>query len=271
MRIARDLLATGATAGLLLATLVACGTDPAAVVASATADPGVQRLRIEVLSTQPHDTTAFTEGLEVDGGQLYESTGLEGRSTIQRSDLASGAVQARQALAPDLFGEGVTLAGDRLWQLTWTSGMAISRDPRSLAETGRVSYDGEGWGLCAQPDRLVMSNGSSTLTFRDRTTFAVLGTVDVTASGAPLNRLNELECTPDGQVWANVWQTDRIVRIAPGSGRVTAIVDASGLLTAQQAASADVLNGIAALPGTDEFLVTGKLWPTVFTVRFVPA
>lgn len=271
MRIARDLVASCAAAGLVLATLVACGTDPAAVVASATAGPGVQRLRTEVVSTRPHDTTAFTEGLEVDDGQLYESTGLEGRSTIQRSDLASGAVQARQGLAPDLFGEGVTLAGDRLWQLTWKSGVAIFRDPRSLVETGRVSYDGEGWGLCAQPDRLVMSNGSSTLTFRDRTTFAVLGTVDVTASGVPLTRLNELECTPDRQVWANVWQTDQIVRIDPGSGHVTAIVDASGLLTPRQAASADVLNGIAALPGTDEFLVTGKLWPTVFTVRFVPA
>lgn len=258
--------------GLALATLAACGTaDPMATVASTTADAGVQQLRIEVVSTAPHDTTAFTEGLEVDAGQLYESTGLEGRSTIQRSNLAGGAVLARQELAPDLFGEGVTLAGDRLWQLTWKNGQAIARDPQTLAETGRVSFDGEGWGLCAQPDRLVMSNGSSTLTFRDRTTFAVLGTVDVTAAGTALTQLNELECTPDGQVWANVWQTNEIVRIDPASGHVTGVVDASGLLTPQQAAGADVLNGIAALPGTDEFLVTGKLWPTTFTVRFVPS
>jgi glutamine cyclotransferase len=259
-------------ASLLMVGLSACGSDdPGSTVASAASDATIEQLRVEVISTTPHDTTAFTEGLEVDGAQVYESTGLEGRSAITRSDLATGAVQARQELAPDLFGEGVTLAGDRLWQLTWKKGTAISRDPQTLAETGRARYDGEGWGLCAQPDRLVMSNGTATLTFRDRTTFAVLGTVDVTAAGTPLTRINELECTRDGQVWANVWQTDQIVRIDPTTGHVTAVVDAAGLLTPAQARSADVLNGIAALPGTDEFLVTGKLWPTTFTVRFVPA
>lgn len=259
-------------ASLALGTLVACGSDNGAdVVAASATDTAVQVMRVEVVSSAPHDTSAFTQGLEVDGGQLYEGTGLEGRSSIQRSDLATGAVQARQELDPSFFGEGLTLAGDRLWQLTWKNGVAIARDPQTLAETGRVDYEGEGWGLCAQPDRLVMSDGSDTLTFRDRTTFAVLGTVDVTAAGTPLTELNELECTPDGQVWANVWRTDQIVRIDPGSGHVTAVVDAAGLLTPEQASGADVLNGIAALPGTDEFLVTGKLWPTVFTVRFVPS
>jgi glutamine cyclotransferase len=257
---------------LVLVGLSACGSqDPAAVLTSSSSDPGIEQLRVEVVSTSVHDATAFTQGLEVDDGQLYEGTGLEGRSSVRRTDLATGTVQARQELAPDVFGEGVTLAGDRLWQLTWKNGVAIARDPQTLAETGRAAYDGEGWGLCAQPDRLVMSNGSATLTFRDRTTFAVLGTVDVTAAGTPLTEINELECTPDGQVWANVWKTDQIVRIDPGAGHVTAVVDATGLLTPEQAGSADVLNGIAALPGTDEFLVTGKLWPTVFTVRFVPA
>ena len=259
-------------ASLVLVGASACRSSTAAdVVASSAADPGIEQLRVEVVGTAPHDPGAFTEGLELDGGQLYESTGLEGRSAITRGDPATGAPQARQELDHALFGEGVTLAGDRLWQLTWKNGVAISRDPQTLAETGRASFDGEGWGLCAQPDRLVMSNGSATLTFRDRTTFAVLGTVDVTAAGTPLTRINELECTPDGQVWANVWQTDQIVRIDPTTGHVTAVVDASGLLTPGQAAAADVLNGIAALPGTDEFLVTGKLWPTVFTVRFVAA
>lgn len=230
----------------------------------------LQQLTVDVVSSRPHEPTAFTQGLEIDGGELYESTGLRGRSYVQRSDLATGRVLARRDLPEDLFGEGITVAGDRLWQITWQSHLAIARDPLTLAEKGRAAYEGEGWGLCAQPDRLVMSNGSATLTFRDRATFAVLSTVTVTADGAPVSKLNELECTPDGQVWANVWQTDQILRIDPRTGHVTATVDASGLLTPAQARDADVLNGIAAIPGTDRFLVTGKLWPTTFEVRFVP-
>lgn len=222
------------------------------------------------MSTRPHETTAFTQGLEIVGGSLYESTGLRGRSYVQRSDLATGRVLARRDLPDNLFGEGITVAGDRLWEITWQSHVAIARDPLTLAETGRVTYQGEGWGLCAQPDRLVMSNGTATLTFRDRTTFAATSTVTVTADGSPVKDLNELECTPDGQVWANVWQTNQIIRIDPRTGHVTATVDASGLLNPTQARDADVLNGIAALPGTDRFLITGKLWPTMFVVRFVP-
>lgn len=229
----------------------------------------IQQLTVVVISTRPHERTAFTQGLEIDGGDLYESTGLRGRSYVQRSDLASGGVQARRDLPEDLFGEGITVAGDRLWQITWQSHLAIARDPLTLAEKGRATYDGEGWGLCTQPDRLVMSNGTATLTFRDRTTFAALSTVTVTADGSPVEELNELECTPDGQVWANVWQTNQILRIDPRTGNVTATVDASGLLDPAQARDADVLNGIAAIPGTDRFLVTGKLWPTIFEVRFV--
>ncbi|MQY15233.1 hypothetical protein SRB5_54120 [Streptomyces sp. RB5] len=175
---------------------------------------------------------------------------------------------------PDaLFGEGITLAGDRVWQLTWQNGVALERDAASLKERRRVPYKGEGWGLCHQsaPDRLVMSDGSSNLTFRDPRTFAVNGTIAVREGSRPVRNLNELECTPDGAVYANIWQTDRIIRIDPASGKVTASVDATGLLTpAERAAGADVLNGIASIPGTDEFWVTGKLWPKLFRVRFVP-
>jgi len=257
-----------AALGGVLALVGACSapTPPPLQPSTATS---VQRLVVQVVNTRPHDTSAFTQGLEVVDGQLYEGTGLTGRSTIQRSSLADGTVAARQDLPPDFFGEGITVAGPRLWQLTWRNGIAIARDRQSLVELGRVSYRGEGWGLCAQPDRLVMSNGSATLTFRDPVSFAATGSVDVTLDGNALTQLNELECTPDGQVWANVWQTEEIVRIDPSSGAVTAVVDAAGLLDAAPRSSADVLNGIAAIPGTDEFLLTGKLWPTVFTVRFV--
>lgn len=234
------------------------------------------RLRAEVLATIPHDPTAFTQGLELVDGVLYEGTGLEGRSTIRTVDPDTGAVERTAALAPELFGEGITVAGDTIWQLTWQNGVAIRRDRATLAETGRADYDGEGWGLCHDPgaDRLIMSDGTDLLTFRDVRTFAVTGEVRVRdADGKPVTRLNELECVPgqDGgrQVYANVWQTDEIVRIDPADGRVTATVDLAGLLPEEDRAGTDVLNGIAHVPGTDEFLVTGKLWPSMFRVRFV--
>lgn len=229
----------------------------------------VPRLHVEVQAARPHDPAAFTEGLEVSGGELLEGTGLAGRSYISARDLDTGVERVRIPLPDEMFGEGITVAGDRVWQLTWKDGVAFARDRATLEERSRATYDGEGWGLCAQPDRLVMSNGTDTLTFRDRETFAALGTVAVTLDGRPLDQLNELECTADGMVYANVWQTTDIVRIDPATGAVVAVIDASGLLTAQQQASADVLNGIAAIPGTDRFLITGKLYPTIFDVRFV--
>ncbi|RJQ82540.1 glutaminyl-peptide cyclotransferase [Pseudonocardiaceae bacterium YIM PH 21723] len=216
------------------------------------------RLRPEVLETRRHDPSAFTQGLDLRDDQLFEGTGLVGDSRIVR-----GADTVR--LPGEVFGEGVAVVGAELWQLTWQDGIAFRRSTGTLAELGRVRYDGEGWGLCYQPsqDRLIMSDGSSRLTFRDPRSFAVLGSVETGVS-----RLNELDCAGD-VVWANVWQTDEIVRIDPGSGRVTAVVDASGL--PEPARSSDnVLNGIAAIPGTDEFWLTGKRWTGLYRVRFVP-
>jgi glutamine cyclotransferase len=178
----------------------------------------------------------------------------------------------RAALPSPLFGEGVTVVGPILWQLTWKNGLAIQRDPATLAEQRRVPYPGEGWGLCYQRahDRLVMSDGSPTLTFRDPRTFAETARVNVRSGDQLYGRVNELECVGD-TVYANIWQTDTIVRINPASGQVTGTVDASGLLNATERGRTDVLNGIAAVPGTDQFLLTGKLWPKMFRVRFVPA
>ncbi len=227
------------------------------------------RLRADVLATLPHDRAAFTQGLELDGGVLYEGTGLEGKSSMRATDPDTGDVETRTALPADMFGEGITVVGDTIWQLTWRDGVAIRRDRATLAETGRTTYDGEGWGICHDGSRLIMSDGTDRLTFRDPATFATTGDVHVTdADGRPVDQLNELECV-DGAVYANVWQTDRIVRIDPRTGEVDATVDLTGLLPAADRANADVLNGIAAIPGTDQFLVTGKLWPTMFRVRFV--
>ncbi|WP_407690756.1 glutaminyl-peptide cyclotransferase [Saccharothrix syringae] len=244
----------------------ACGApagDPGGTPASG---PNGAPDGFEVLGTAPHDPDAFTQGLELADGVLYEGTGLEGRSSIRRVDPATGEVRRRVDLPGGLFGEGITVVDDRIWQLTWRDGVAIERDRDTLEEVRRVTYEGEGWGLCRDGDRLVMSDGTDELTFRDPRTFAETGTVRVTRDGEPVRRLNELECV-GGQVWANVWQTDEVVRVDPADGRVTATVDLSGLRPAGVPAS-DVLNGIAAVPGTDEFLVTGKNWPTVFRIRF---
>ncbi len=147
--------------------------------------------------------------------------------------------------------------------------MVLVYDAVSFEEKRRIEYEGEGWGLCFDGRRLVMSDGSDTLTFRDPATFAVTGSVDVTKIGRPLRRLNELECV-DGQVYANVWQTEEIVRIDPSSGHVTAVIDARGLLEPIERRRTDVLNGIAWAPDREAFLITGKLWPWMFEVRFVP-
>ena len=220
-------------------------------------------MTFEVVATIPHDRQAFTQGLELADGVLYEGTGLVGQSSVRSVDPETGDVTKKVDL-PDLFGEGITVAGDSIWQITWQDGIAIRRDRATLAETERVTYEGEGWGLCHDGDRLIMSDGTGELTFRDVTTFEETGTVQVDG----LTSINELECV-DGQVWANIWQTDRIVRIDPADGKVTATVDLAGLLPEADRAGTDVLNGIAAVPGTDEFLVTGKLWPAMFRVRFV--
>lgn len=225
---------------------------------------------VEVVDVLPHDPEAFTQGLEIVGDTLYESTGLVGESTVRKGPLG-GEPTVTVSLPEPLFGEGITVVDSRVWQLTWRSGIAVERDRETLAELRRVRYDGEGWGLCHQADagRLVMSDGSPTLTFRDPRDFSVLGTVEVTDSGVAVDELNELECVGD-TVYANVWHSDDILRIDPETGEVTARIDASGLLTPEEAADADVLNGIAAFPDSDRFLVTGKLWPRMFAVRFVP-
>jgi len=220
----------------------------------------------QLLGTLPHDTGAFTQGLEIVDGTLYEGTGLEGQSSMRSIDPATGQVKQQVNLPDPLFGEGITVVGDRIWQLTYRDGIAIQRDRASLAEVKRVTYQGEGWGLCLDGDRLVMSDGTAKLVFRDPTTFAETGGTEVTRDGLPVMKINELECV-GGAVWANIWQTDEVVRIDLKTGQVTKAVDLSPLRP-PDVERTNVLNGIAAVPGTDEFLVTGKNWPLIFRIRF---
>lgn len=237
--------------------------------AGASADPAFDRLVVQVLSVRPHDASSFTEGLLLRDGRLYESGGLYGESRLDEADPETGAVLRRLALAPEVFGEGLALVGDRLIQLTWNEGVAYVYDVASFAALGEFAYEGEGWGLCYDGSRLVMSDGSSVLTLRDPTTFDVIGQVSVALDGQPVQRVNELECVGDS-VYANVWLTDNIIRIDEETGRVTAVINSSGLLSPQERAGADVLNGIAYDPESGHFLITGKNWPKLFEVLFVP-
>ena len=227
-------------------------------------------LAYEVVASHPHDTSSFTQGLLWLDGRLYESTGLRGQSVLRIIDLPTGRVLQETAAHPQHFGEGLALVDDQLIWLTWQAGTATVHNRDTLEQTGAFSYAGEGWGLCHDGDRLVMSDGSNTLTFRHPTTFEAMGSVAVTrADGSPVDRLNELECLGD-EVWANVWFTDRIVVINPDTGAVVAEADMAGIISPhpELADSNDVLNGIAYRPDTGTFLVTGKRWPTIFEVRF---
>ncbi|MFC5066302.1 glutaminyl-peptide cyclotransferase [Actinomycetospora atypica] len=223
--------------------------------------PSATPLTVQVLATTQHDPAAFTQGLEIAGGALWEGTGLVGQSQLRETDPATGAVRRAVDLPADQFGEGITVTPTAIWQLTWKNGVAYERDPATLAVRRTVPLEREGWGICHTGGDLVTSDGSTTLVVRDPATFAPRRTLETGVS-----QLNELECV-GGTVWANVWQTDRIVGVDLATGRVTAVVDASALRPAQTRSDPDaVLNGIAAVPGTDEFLLTGKRWPTTFRV-----
>lgn len=233
----------------------------------------LERLRVQIERVYPHDPNAFTQGLVHDGPWLYESTGLEGQSSLRRVELETGRIDARIELSPELFGEGLARVGDRLLQLSWQQGRALVWSLPALQLEREFAYEGEGWGLCHDGARLVMSDGSSVLQLRDPHTFELLGRLPVRLEGRPVPRLNELECV-NGEVLANVWSDSRIVRIDGQTGTVTAIIDASELLAHPDVAGApdvDVLNGIAYVPERDRLLLTGKLWPSLFEVSLQPA
>jgi glutamine cyclotransferase len=264
MPVRRALLRATGPLLAVAALLSGCAGAPIEAVAEATAPV----LRPTVLAETPHDTTAFTQGFEIDGAALYEGTGLAGESQLRELDPATGEVRRSVPVPDGMFGEGITVVDDRIWQLTWQDGVAIEWDKATFAMLREVPVDGEGWGLCRDGGRLVRSDGTDRLRFHDPASFAETGSVAVTRDGRPVEELNELECV-DGRVWANIWQSDEIVRIDPADGVVDAVVDASGLLPADRRGGADVLNGIAHAGG-DEYLLTGKLWPVTFRVLLDP-
>ena len=224
-------------------------------------------LRFKIIAKYPHDPRAFTQGLLFYDGFLYESTGLNGGSSLRKVELKTGRVLKEYDLPGQYFAEGLTLWGGSLIQLTWQSGLAFQYDPRTFALEREFRYRGEGWGLTDDKKSLIMSNGSPDLVFIDPATFAVRRSVRVLDRGRPVRLLNELEYIK-GEIFANVWRDDFIAVISPKTGEVIGWLDFSALRS-QLPPGAEALNGIAFDPGKDRIFVTGKLWPLLFEIRLV--
>lgn len=226
----------------------------------------------EVVRSFPHDTGAFTQGLAIEGDTLFESTGNYGQSTLRQVALQTGEVERIRRLSSTIFGEGLALYDDKIIQLTWKSGVGFIYDRNTFELLRSVTYPGEGWGITYDGKRFIMSDGSSTLYFRDKVTFEETGRVFVRDENGQVRNLNELEYVKD-EIYANIWQEDRIARIDPGTGRVTGWIDLGGLLESGgnegTNGTEDVLNGIAYDAVGDRLFVTGKWWPRLFRIRLI--
>ena len=232
----------------------------------------VEFLVPEVISVRDHDPAAFTQGFLLYEGSIYESTGRYGESTLREVNPDTGEVIRQIPIPEEYFAEGLERVGDKLIQLTWTAGEAFVYDINTFEQIGTFNYTGEGWGLCTDGRYLYMSDGSPFIDVRDTETFELVFSGLVTAQGSIVERINELECVGD-YIYANVWQTNYIIKIDKMNGVVVAIIDATNLITPEERSALDaqeVLNGIAYNPATDTFLLTGKHWPKMYEVRFVP-
>jgi len=223
-----------------------------------------------IVHTYPHDPHAFTQGLVFVDGSLYESTGLNGQSSLRMVDLETGRVLQSQPVDSKYFAEGLTNWGSTLVQLTWESNVAFVYDRFSFRVLHTLSYSGEGWGLTEDGKSLILSDGSDNLRFFDPATFREVRRVSVTDHGKPVSEINELEFV-HGEIYANIWHSERIARIDPASGKVLGWIDLKGLLSADERTNPEaVLNGIAYDSAHDRLFVTGKLWPKLFEIQVVP-
>jgi len=246
--------------------ILACAPAPASSIAAQRKPAPVQSYK--VVATFPHDTSSFTQGLVfASDGQLYESTGLEGESTLRRVDIATGQTLQKIDVPSQYFAEGLAMVGDELLQLTWRHKLGFVYDRKTFKQKRTFSYKTEGWGIAYDGTAsLVMSDGSDTLTFLDPKSLAVAKTLRVMDAGRPVSNLNELEWI-EGEIWANIWMTDRIARISPRTGEVNAWIDLSSLFpVAQRMPPADVMNGIAYDKATRRIYITGKKWPRLYQI-----
>ena len=245
--------------------LLAASLTPLAASASAPVDS------FEVVAKFPHSTTSYTEGFFYLNGLFYEGTGMSGRSALLAIDPTAGQVRQRHDLPAQYFGEGIVDWGSNIYEWTWQSHIGFILDRFTFRQVGQFNYTGEGWGMTRSTTEIITSDGSSTLRFRDPKTFKELRHITVTDSATPVKMLNELEFI-HGEIYANVWHTDRIARISPKDGHVLRWIDLSGLLPpSQMVDSESVLNGIAYDPEHDRLFVTGKQWPWIFQIKVVPA
>lgn len=252
--------------------LVACSTERADDLRQPPSkenaiEPGAQRYGYRVAEVLPHDDQAFTQGLVVYKGAFLESTGQYGFSSLRRAAIKNGVVQRSEKVDARYFAEGIAVLQDRVYMLTWLNQQGFIYDAKTLAKVGDFTYQGEGWGLTTDGIHLYMSNGTSTISVHDPNGFRRIRSFDVLLDGVPLNNLNELEWI-HGEIWANVWQSETVVRINPTTGRVVGVVDFSGILPqSDRSPSTDVMNGIAWDSVSQHLYVTGKHWPKVFRVE----
>ena len=224
----------------------------------------------EVVAIYPHSTDSYTEGFFYRDGKFYEGTGRNGQSAVMALDPKTGKPIVQHTLPPEYFGEGIVDWGPYILEWTWKSEICFVYDRETLRLVTQFNYKGEGWGMTRTASELITSDGSATLTFRDPNTFQETHHIVVKDDGKPIDNLNELEFVK-GEIYANVWHSDRIARISPQDGHVIAWIDLTGLLPAAQKTEAEaVLNGIAYDAQHDRLFVTGKLWPTIFEIRLVP-
>jgi glutamine cyclotransferase len=262
---------------LVMAALAACarhaqgdaGDVPPSPAIASGENPAPVQYTYKVIHAWPHDPQAFTQGLVFRDGDLLESTGLNGESTLRDVDLQTGHVLKKVSLPSEYFAEGLAFIGSKAYQLTWQNNKGFIYDVDTFRPEGEFTYEGEGWGLATDGHLLVMSDGTSRIRFFDPDGYRLVRAINVTASGKPVERLNELEWIK-GEIFANVWQTDEIVRIDPSNGDVRGIIDFSGLLPWNESKPDNVLNGIAYDSTTGRLFVTGKRWPEIFEVRLIP-
>ena len=223
---------------------------------------------IEVIAAYPHDRDAFTQGLAIDGGWLYEGTGGYGTSSLRRIEIPSGRIEKMVPLNASYFGEGITVLEGRLYQLTWRSRIGIVYDVETFDVLESFRYTGEGWGLTNDGEHLIVSDGTSSIRFLDPGTFQIVKTLTVRQGDQAVNRINELEYIHD-EIWANIWYQDRIARISPEDGTIRGWIDLGGLHPRSMRGPEDVLNGIAYDPAADRLFVTGKNWPQIYQIETV--
>src|ERR1019366_3251122 len=252
--------------------LVACGElvadkTPSVPPMPTQTSPAIIKYTYEVIATWPHDHLAFTQGLVFRNGSLLESTGLYGRSSLREVDLKTGRILKQISVPAQFFAEGLAVIGDRAYQLTWQNGKGFVYDADTFRLEKEFTFEGEGWGLATDGRSLIQSDGTNRIRFLDPATFQVIRIIDVIADGHPVNRLNELEWI-NGEIFSNVWQTDKVLRIDPTTGHVRGVIDFSGLLAPQdRGPETDVLNGIAYDAANDRLFITGKCWSKIFEVR----